>query len=69
MLIQGTEHPWISTVMRSLTKGALGDCSKRFPTVAKIGMFLLAKPINRLLAETRAHERNSRELVQRYECR
>ncbi|KAF2763809.1 cytochrome P450 monooxygenase-like protein [Teratosphaeria nubilosa] len=61
----GTQHPWIATVIKSLSKGALGDCAKRFPALAKVVMFVLAKPIDKLLAETRAHERNSKELVQR----
>lgn len=61
----GVEHPWIATVMKSLTKGALGDCSKRFPIVAKIAMWILAGPVNKLIEQTRAHEINSRQLVKR----
>ena len=55
--------------MKSLTKGALGDCSKRFPIVAKIAMWILARPVNKLIEQTRAHELNSRELVRRCEPR
>ncbi|KAF4556510.1 Cytochrome P450-like protein 75 [Elsinoe fawcettii] len=61
----GEEHPWIQTVMKSLRKGALGDCMKRFPWVAKVVMTLLSKQINQLLVETRKHEINSRDLVQK----
>ncbi|PSK33980.1 Isotrichodermin C-15 hydroxylase [Elsinoe australis] len=61
----GEEHPWISTVIKSLRKGALGDCMKRFPAVAKLVMALLSKQIDQMLIETRKHEVNSRELVEK----
>ncbi|KAG8627846.1 hypothetical protein KVT40_003719 [Elsinoe batatas] len=61
----GEEHPWIQTVLKSLRKGALGDCMKRFPWLAKVIMALFYKQINQLLAETRKHELNSTELVQK----
>lgn len=61
----GEEHPWISTVIKSLRKGAVGDCMKRFPAVAKLVMTLLSKQIDQMLIETRNHEINSRQLVEK----
>lgn len=52
-------------MIKSLRKGALGDCMKRFPTIAKVVMWIFSRQIDALLVETRNHEANSRDLVQR----
>jgi hypothetical protein len=43
-----TPHPWIESLLGSLTKGALNETSKRFPVVAKIAMVLFHKRIAKL---------------------
>lgn len=59
----GTEHFWVSIVVKSLGMGALADCFKRFPYLAAIFMKLFPSLLNKLIADTRRHEAYTMELI------
>lgn len=59
----GTEHFWVSIVVKSLGMGALADCFKRFPYLAAIFMKLFPSLVNKLIADTRRHEAYTMELI------
>lgn len=43
-----TPHPWVESLLSSLSKGALNETSKRFPILAQIGMFFFHKQVAKL---------------------
>jgi cytochrome P450 len=61
----GTEHFWVSIVVKSLGMGALADCFKRFPYLAAIFIKLFPSLLNKLIADTRRHEAYTMELINR----
>ncbi|KAJ8128639.1 hypothetical protein O1611_g4997 [Lasiodiplodia mahajangana] len=56
-------HPWISTLLGALTKGALVDTFKRFPTIAQIIGVLAKKQITKLYEDTARNEDMAIDLV------
>ncbi|KAI8627402.1 cytochrome P450 [Xylariaceae sp. FL1651] len=58
-----TTHPWIATLLGALTKGAMADTFKRFPTAAKAIHILAAKQISKLYEDTEENEDMAIELI------
>ncbi|KAJ8116198.1 hypothetical protein ONZ43_g4492 [Nemania bipapillata] len=56
-------HPWIATLLGALTKGALIDTFKRFPTVAQIIGVLAKKQLTKLYEDTSKNEQMAIDLV------
>lgn len=61
----GKKHPWITRIEGAMMQGALADCFKRFPLVAKVVMALVPGTIKQLVADTKANEQYSIDLVQK----
>lgn len=61
----GTEHPWVSIVVKSLRLGALADCFKRFPLIGEIFKTVFPGLLKKLVEDTRRHEANTMDLVQK----
>ena len=61
----GVTHPWVSRITGAMTQGALADCFKRFPLVAKLAMTLAPGTIQKAIADTKINERYSIDLIQR----
>ena len=49
----------------AMYQGALVDCFKRFPVLAKIAMALMGGTIRRIIADTKINEEYSVELVKK----
>ena len=66
-LFQSVEdvHPWISRMTGAMMQGALADCFKRFPTVAKFVLTFFGGHIQRIIADTKINEKYSIELIKR----
>jgi hypothetical protein len=62
----GTEHPWVSIVVKSLRLGALADSFKRFPLIGEIFKTVFPGLLKKLIEDTRRHEANTMDLVQKY---
>ncbi|KAI1379809.1 putative cytochrome P450 [Hypoxylon crocopeplum] len=58
-------HPWITITMGALTKGALVDTFKRFPTLAEVVKFIMRKQIAALINDTNKNEELAIELVKK----
>lgn len=56
-------HPWIAITTGALTKGALVDSFKRFPTLAEVVKFIMHKQIAALIEDTNKNEALAIELV------
>lgn len=61
----GTEHFWVSIVVKSLRMGALADCFKRFPWLAVIFQKMFPGLLKKLLEDTRKHELYTMDLVKK----
>ncbi|KAK1485014.1 benzoate 4-monooxygenase cytochrome P450 [Colletotrichum cuscutae] len=60
----GKEHFWISIVTKSLRMGALADCFRRFPALAGIAQTVFSGLIDKLLKDSRTHQKYTMDLVQ-----
>ncbi|KAL2833623.1 benzoate 4-monooxygenase cytochrome P450 [Aspergillus pseudoustus] len=58
-------HPWISTMLGALTKGALVDVYGRFPSIASMVMTLFPGKINGLIEQTKKNEEMALDLIKR----
>ena len=58
-------HPWISRMTGAMMQGAVADCFKRFPTMAKFILTFFGGHIQRIIADTKINENYSIELVKR----
>ncbi|KAF5027084.1 hypothetical protein F66182_796 [Fusarium sp. NRRL 66182] len=61
----GTEHFWVSIVVKSLRMGALADCFKRFPWLGAVFQAMFPKLLNKLIEDTRKHEAYTMSLVKK----
>ncbi|TDZ61724.1 Cytochrome P450 monooxygenase BOT4 [Colletotrichum trifolii] len=61
---QGKEHFWVAIVTKSLRLGALADCFRRFPAVSVIVQTVFSGFIDKLMAESRTHQKYTMNLVQ-----
>ncbi|KAI1873502.1 hypothetical protein JX265_005124 [Neoarthrinium moseri] len=61
----GTQHFWVSIVVKSLRMGALADTFKRFPYLSSVFQHLFPQVLKRLVAESQKHETYTMDLVQR----
>lgn len=61
----GDKHPWISRIEGAMMQGALADCFKRFPLLAKIAINVMPGTIQKLIEDTKKNERHSIDLVQK----
>ena len=61
----GQKHPWISRIEGAMMQGALADCFKRFPILAKIVMALVPGAIQKIIADTKLNEKYSIELTKK----
>ncbi|KAG6357388.1 hypothetical protein INS49_013265 [Diaporthe citri] len=61
----GTEHPWVAIVVKSLRMGAFADCFKRFPLIGKVFTTVFPGLLKKLIEDTRRHEANTMDLVQK----
>ncbi|KAJ0120937.1 benzoate 4-monooxygenase cytochrome P450 [Diaporthe amygdali] len=61
----GTEHPWVSIVVKSLRMGALADCFKRFPLIGELFKTVFSGLLKKLIEDTRRHEAYTMDLVQK----
>ncbi len=59
-------HPWIARMTNAMMQGAIADCFKRFPTMAKIILTFFGSHIKRIIADTKINEQYSIELVEKY---
>ena len=62
----GNKHPWITRIEGAMMQGALADCFKRFPLVAKVIMASIPGTIKQLIADTKTNEQYSIDLVEKY---
>ncbi|KAK7436384.1 benzoate 4-monooxygenase cytochrome P450 [Colletotrichum acutatum] len=60
----GKEHFWVSIVTKSLRMGALADCFRRFPALAGIAQTVFSGLIDKLLKDSRTHQKYTMDLVQ-----
>ncbi|KAJ0312158.1 hypothetical protein COL516b_001229 [Colletotrichum fioriniae] len=60
----GKEHFWVSIVTKSLRMGALADCFRRFPALAGIAQTVFSSLIDKLLKDSRTHQKYTMDLVQ-----
>ncbi|KXH34685.1 benzoate 4-monooxygenase cytochrome P450 [Colletotrichum nymphaeae SA-01] len=60
----GMEHFWVSIVTKSLRMGALADCFRRFPALAGIAQTVFSGLIDKLLKDSRTHQKYTMDLVQ-----
>ncbi|KXH53928.1 benzoate 4-monooxygenase cytochrome P450 [Colletotrichum salicis] len=60
----GKEHFWVSIVTKSLRMGALADCFRRFPALASIVQIVFSGLIDKLLKDSRTHQKYTMDLVQ-----
>ena len=65
LLLSENVHPWISRMTNAMMQGAVADCFKRFPTIAKITLTFFESHIKRIIADTKINEEYSIELVER----
>ncbi|KAI9787991.1 MAG: hypothetical protein M1816_007295 [Peltula sp. TS41687] len=61
----GETHPWIARITGAMTQGALADCFKRFPMIAKFVLALVPGMIERIIADTKINERYAIDLVKK----
>lgn len=61
----GSTHPWISRITGAMTQGALADCFRRFPLIAKMVMTMAPGTVQNAIADTKINEQYSIELVRR----
>jgi cytochrome P450 len=61
----GKTHPWILRLEGALTQGALADCFKRFPLIAKAIMILVPGTIRQIVADTKTNEEYSINLIRK----
>jgi len=59
----GEKHPWISRIEGAMMQGALADCFKRFPFLAKVVMALVPGAIQKIIADTKLNEKYSIDLT------
>jgi cytochrome P450 len=64
-VVSGTEHFWVSIVVKSLGMGALADCFRRFPLAAAIFVRLFPSLVDKLTADTRRHEAYTMDLIKK----
>ena len=58
-----TVHPWISRMTGAMTQGAVADCFKRFPMLAKAAMAIMSGTIMRVIHDTKINEDYSIDVV------
>ena len=63
--ISGEVHPWIARIEGAMMQGALADCFKRFPWVAKVVLLFFGRAIERIIADTKINENYSIELTEK----
>ena len=61
----GETHPWVQTITGLTTQGALADCFKRFPWLAAIITKCVPGNIQKLIADRKANEEYSINLVKK----
>lgn len=61
----GEKHPWISRIEGAMMQGALADCFKRFPSLAKIVMTVMPGTIQKIIADTKLNENYSIDLTKK----
>ncbi|KAF4461595.1 benzoate 4-monooxygenase cytochrome p450 [Fusarium albosuccineum] len=61
----GTEHFWVSIVVKSLRMGALADCFKRFPWPGAVFQRMFPGLLSKLIEDTRKHEAYTMSLVKK----
>ncbi|KAK1977249.1 cytochrome P450 monooxygenase-like protein [Colletotrichum cereale] len=61
---EGKEHFWVSIVTKSLRLGALADCFRRFPALAAIAQTVFSGLVDKLMTESRTHQKYTMDLVQ-----
>lgn len=59
----GQKHPWIARIEGAMMQGAVNDCFKCFPTLARIIMTLIPRTIQKIITDTKTNERYSIDLV------
>lgn len=64
-LILGSEHFWVSIIVKSLRLGAMADTFKRFPWVGYLAQKVFSGLLKQLIKDTRKHEQYSMDLVGR----
>lgn len=62
----GREHFWVAIVTKSLRLGALADCFRRFPMLSTVIQTLFASFIDKVLQDSRKHQKYTMDLVQKY---
>lgn len=63
---EGKEHFWVSIVAKSLRLGALADCFRRFPFLSSIAQKVFSGLVDRMMVESRTHQKYTMDLVQKY---
>lgn len=64
-IANGTQHFWVSIVIKAMRMGALADCFKRFPSVGFVFQKLFRGRLAKMIEDTRRHEQYSMDLVRR----
>ena len=61
----GRIHPWITRITGAMTQGALADCFRRFPILAKVLTTVASGHIQRVIADTKINEKYSIDPVRK----
>lgn len=61
-------HPWITRMTNAMMQGAVADCFKRFPMIARLILTFFGSYIRRIIADTKINEEYSIDLVERCGC-
>ena len=61
----GHTHPWISRITGAMTQGALADCFKRFPFLAKVMTVAAPGAIHKAIADTKINEKYAIDLIEK----
>ncbi|KAL9082584.1 MAG: hypothetical protein Q9159_006305 [Coniocarpon cinnabarinum] len=64
-LPSGSTHPWIKRTVGALTQGALVECFKRFPILARVMLTFLSGKFDRLVEDTKVNEHFAIELTKK----
>ncbi|RII22602.1 benzoate 4-monooxygenase cytochrome P450 [Alternaria sp. MG1] len=61
----GSEHFWVSIIVKSLRLGALADTFKRFPWLGYFAQKAFSGLLKQLIKDTRKHEQYAMDLIRR----
>ena len=65
IMLVGTEHFWVSTVLESMGQGSLGDTLVRFPLLGRIWVYFNPGWLKKMAQGSAKHESYTLDLIRK----